>query len=259
MSTPEELNPSDILVLKCQETLGTGKKYDMPHVLTCFETSMWALEENEELTPELKGDLVFAKNILLRHIVINQIKTIGQFKIESPFEGTCPKCRGAGEVYKFLRKSKKVKCMKCTDGVIILDCTSCGATGRYTKEIDEGDGLLHINVQCRTCKGKNIDGKSKKTQVQFKCPTCRGKKQVKKFAIVEEIKSTTPCKYCEGTGIKPKRPEKVLDNPVRPLTLGVAIQKDGEIPPEFVDCTSQSSKQALEEGCFQKRSLPPSD
>lgn len=252
MSTPEELNPSEVLVLTCQETLGTGKEYDMNHVLTCFDTSMWALEENNEMTPEAKKELIFAKNILLRNIVINQIKTIGQFKIESPFENTCTKCRGSGEVYKFLRKSKKVKCMKCTDGYIIMDCSSCGGTGRYTKTIDEGDGELHINVECRTCKGKNIDGKSEKTQVKFKCPTCRGKKQVKKFAIVEEIKSTTPCRFCGETGMRKPKPERVLDNPVIPKNLGAVIQNDGEIPPEYSGCLKQADKKLSDE-C-----LPPS-
>lgn len=247
MSTPEELNPPEVLVLQCQEKLGTGKEYNMKHVLTCFDLSIWALEENEEMTPEKKKDLIFSKNILLRKIVTNQIKTIGQFKIESPFENTCTKCRGAGEVYKFLRKSKKVKCMKCTDGYIIMECSSCDGSGRYVKEIDEGDGPLHINVECRTCKGKNIDGKSEKTQVKFKCPTCRGRKQVKKFAIVEEIKSTTPCRFCAGTGIRKARPERVPDNPVIPQNLGSVIQNHKEIPPEFADCSSQSCKKSLEE------------
>jgi len=248
------------LVIRSQEKLGTGKESnDMPHVLRCFETSKWALEENEELTPEKKKELIDSKNILLRNIVINQIKTIGQFKIESPFENTCTKCKGAGEVYKFLRKSKKVKCMKCTDGYIIMDCSSCSGTGRYTKTIDEGDGELHINVECRSCKGKKFDENNPKTQVKFKCPTCRGKKQVKKFAIVEEIKSTTPCRFCEGTGMRKPRPERIPDNPVIPKNLGTAIQKSKEIPPEYADCSSQSDRRRLEDGCFQKVQQPPAE
>jgi len=220
------------------------------------------LEENQELTPDAKKDLIFAKNILLRNIVINQIRTIGQFKLESPYKDTCDKCHGVGEVYKFRRKSKKVKCMKCTDGKIILNCTSCGSTGRYKKKIDEGDGELTINVECKTCKGKNLDGLSEKTQVQFKCPTCRGKKQVKKFAIIEELKSTTPCRFCKGTGRRTPKPHHQPANPVMTQNLGAAIKEQLEanvVPPEIIDTSIPPEKKVLDEGCFQKKQAPGAD
>jgi DnaJ-class molecular chaperone len=223
MQSQEKLSPpGTIKILECQKLLGTGSgRYDIPHVLKCFDTSLWVHEENGDLTYELKKLLNNSKYILLREIVVDQVRKTGHFHIESPLKDACRNCSGVGEVYRFARKQKEVKCMKCTGGEIIMVCGKCKGTGKLDVET------------CSGCKGKTYDKTMNGTQIKFTCPTCRGSMKVRKFAIIEELQSTTPCRYCGGMGIKKPNPERYPDNPVLTKSLGDAIKIADTTPAQF--------------------------
>jgi len=270
MSTKvDELNPNEALVLVCQDVLGTGSGYDMNHVLRCFDAKLWAAEENEELTPELKDELIRSKNILLRNLVIKQVNEVGHFTIDKspPFENTCTHCNGVGERYKFVRKSKRVKCMKCQNGKIIETCPTCKGTGRFVTKDDEENVPLTINVVCKTCEGKKIEEGSEKTQIEYVCRICHGRTTVKTFAIIGVLRSTTPCEQCKGLGFLPPKKKRVPDNPVLDENLGNKIKeelvKDTQIPVSLghleTGTYSTEDKVALDEGTFQAKQAPASE
>ena len=236
----ELLTPTDLQIIEFQKTLGTGASYSMDHLFQCFEMSIWVKDENSELTKNALDDLIQAKNILLRQIVLNQIETEGQFKIVAPFDNTCTKCGGSGELYKFKRSSQRVTCMKCKkpddlrdhlislgnspeqiDGFKVITCPSCDGTSRFTKNKKD--------EPCKTCNGKYLTKDSESlTQVLRKCETCRGKMKVKKFAINPELKSTTKCRYCSGKGFFIPKPESLPDNPA--INSEIADQLKEKIP-----------------------------
>ena len=187
-----------------EKLIGVGMEYDMKHVLRCFEIVHWAKVENREF--QQLPNVIQAKNIIMRNLVSEQKKKFRFFEIESPFEKTCPKCKGSGEIFKFFRKTVKVNCHICGGSSEIIDrCPKCKGTGRFVKRWKPGGG---VNVQCIKCKGK---GKTK-----VKCKECEGKGKLKKPVLSNELKSTTPCKRCRQLGFitkptpktKKKKPKK---------------------------------------------------
>ena len=78
-------SPSDLEILECQKLLGTGKSYDLIHILSCYEMSLWVMEENKEWSIEKYDAFTHAKFILLREKILYQIKTNGRFEIITPF------------------------------------------------------------------------------------------------------------------------------------------------------------------------------
>ena len=193
-STPmtEQVSTTEVIesmpIVEAEKMLGVGKKYDIGHVLKCFDVIHWAKEENKE-TDEIPT-IILAKNSLLRNLVSNQKKKYRFFTIESPFEKTCNKCKGAGEIYKFIKKTVDVNCHICgKKGTLKQDCPTCKGTGRFIKRWKAGGG---VNLECKKCKGTK--------KVESKCARCLGKGTIPKPVLTHVLKSTTPCKKCNQLG-----------------------------------------------------------
>ena len=181
--------------LSCAEKIiGVGDKYDMKHVLRCFEVTHWAKKENKEF--DLLPTTIEARNTIMRHLIIEQKKKFRFFEIESPFESTCPKCRGAGEIFKFFKKTVKVNCHICGGSAkVIGKCPKCKGSGRYIRRWKGGGG---VNLECKRCGGTG--------QIKISCLECKGNGQLKKVVLSDELKSTTPCKKCQRLGYLTKNP-----------------------------------------------------
>lgn len=145
--------PSIVEMIEYQTLLGTGKTYDISHLLTCYETALWVMEENKEWKDSKYNEFTQAKFLLLREKVLEQIRATGRFTINAPFPNPCTKCGGAGELFRFIRRPQMVTCMKCSKGI-------------------------RNEAKCPTCRGK---GKLKTFGIiaQMKdtttCPYCHGK------------------------------------------------------------------------------------
>lgn len=155
-----------------------------------------------------------AKNTLMQFVVSKQMERQRFFEIVSPFNNSCVLCKGAGEIYKFERKTVMVNCHICAGKKkVTVQCRSCNGTGRYEKRWNSGGG---INVTCGTCKGNG--------SIRVQCSNCRGKGKLKKTVTSHKIKTTTPCKKCDELGFVtskskkkknvPQKRERVVDNPV---------------------------------------------
>lgn len=191
------VNRMESMELSCAEKLiGVGNKYDMKHVLNCFEIVHWAKKENREF--DLIPPAIEAKNAIMRHLVTEQKRKYRFFEIESPFPNTCPKCKGSGEIYKFFKKTVKVNCHICGGASKVLDkCPKCKGSGRYVRRWRKGGG---IDLKCQKCEGTG--------HVKISCLECVGKGQLKKAVLSDEIKSTTPCKRCQQLGFVTKQSSK---------------------------------------------------
>lgn len=226
--------------------LGCGKDHSFKNAVDCYQVGYEVAEENGE-NQKMEA---FSRNwrTFLQCTVIIQVDKDGKFSLLIEFpkltgKEVCDSCKGTGERYKFAKKPIMVDCLKCKDviisidgkeliinanvitlagvdvsgeakyqrflGRVVEDCISCSGTGRYVMKDPEFGGSN--NLECKTCKGHNIDGRSKTSQVLTKCKTCKGKRKVKIPVIAPELKSTTICKKCEGKGFVPM---KNLMNPV---------------------------------------------
>lgn len=251
---PEEQVVTETMPIDdCMKILGFGKLTDFntESVLSLFEMTHWVLSENEEL--DKLPTAIEAKNILIRHLVTEQLKVRRYFQIVSPFENSCIHCRGAGELFKFVKKTVEVNCHICggkgdlkipcptCKGKVKtkqVECPTCQGSGRYIRRWPEGGG---INVSCRRCKGKTTieeeivcERCNNEKTIVVKCAECRGKGKKKKFPLDHNIKSTTPCPVCGQLGftqnVKPKKIPKPKtkryepSNPVIPQDLAGAIR-----------------------------------
>jgi hypothetical protein len=183
-----------------EKIIGVGSKYNMQHVLKCFEIVHWAKKQNREF--DLMPTTIEARNAIVRHLVTEQKKKFRFFEIESPYENTCPKCKGSGEIFKFFKKSVKVNCHICGGASTITEtCPKCKKTpGRFVRRWKEGGG---VDLKCKRC-----DGTAK---VKLSCQECKGKGKIEKPVLSDDLKSTTPCKKCRELGFiskdspKPKK------------------------------------------------------
>lgn len=175
-----------------EKLLGVGVDYSMKHVLSCFETAHWVKEQNEEA--DKIPEVILARNSILRNMICEQKKKFRFFTIESPFENTCPHCKGTGEIYKFFEKTVEVNCHICSKGTIKKNCPICKGSGRYIKRWKAGGG---VNLICKKCQGQK--------QIEVKCTNCMGNGKIKKPVLTHELKSTTPCKRCKQLGYLPKK------------------------------------------------------
>lgn len=183
--------------LSCAEKIiGVGEKYDMRHVLQCFEITHWARQENKEY--DLIPTTIEAKNTIMRHLVMEQKKKFRFFEIESPFENTCRYCKGSGEIFKFFKKTVKVNCHICGGSAkVIGNCPKCKGSGRYIRRWKTGGG---VNLECKKCEGTG--------KLKINCLECKGQGQLKKAVLSDELKSTTPCKKCQQLGFVTKTSSK---------------------------------------------------
>ena len=134
----------------------------------------------------------------MRHLVTEQKRNYRFFEVESPFQNTCPKCKGSGEIYKFFKKSVKVNCHICGGSAqVIGDCPKCKGSGRYIRRWKTGGG---VNLECKKCQGKG--------KLKLSCLECKGNGQLKKAVLSDELKSTTPCKQCRQLGFVTKHSPK---------------------------------------------------
>lgn len=206
------------LIMDLPEALkivGVGEKYigNMDHILKEYQAMYLVHEENHEIEEKL-DDLLIGRNVIIRTNLLTQIYDKGAFMVpENPFENTCKKCHGTGELYLFNRVPKEVNCNRCEDGIVWVRCRSCKGTTRYTSKFKEGGG---INVECKTCKESPEEHKG---QVAVKCRVCQGTKIAKIMVLDHTLKSTTPCPACDELGFTIPKQEKVhvpqgLDNPV---------------------------------------------
>ncbi len=184
-----------------ERVIGVGQKYNMKYALKCFEVIHWAKKENEELAQI--PPVIEAKNVIMRNLIIEQKKRFRFFEIESPYEHTCPKCKGAGEIFKFVKKTVKVNCHICGGSAKVeVQCPTCEKTpGRFIKRWKEGGG---VNLKCKKCSGT--------AKVKVSCQECHGKGKIKKAVLSDELQSTTPCKYCQQLGFLTKIPTKKKSN-----------------------------------------------
>jgi len=206
-----------------EKLIGIGTEYDMQHVLKCFEIVHWANKQNREF--DLMPTTIKAKNVIMRHLVTEQKKKFRFFEIESPYEDPCPKCKGAGEIYKFFKKSVKVNCHICGGSATVMGaCPKCKNTpGRFIKRWTTGGG---VDLVCKRC-----DGEAK---VKFKCEECKGKGKIQKAVLSDELKSTTPCKKCRELGFiskdfpspKKKKQHSHQRRPFNPISK--ITSKDGK-------------------------------
>jgi DnaJ-class molecular chaperone len=253
--------PPTMTLEDARKVLGTGNNQDYDNLLKCYQLAIWAAGENGELTPALEEKFSHAWRVGNKNEMSNQVLKNGKFVMDARFNDldgveTCDACRGAGERFKFARKPVEVGCLKCKDvlinlngkdliieldkitfdgkdvsedpnfknylGKVVEDCTSCDGTGRYIVEDKEFGGSN--NLQCKTCHGKNIDGKSKTTQIIIKCKTCKGKRRLKIPLISHEFESTTICRKCSGKGFVNQCPKHELMNPVISKDIAAAIK-----------------------------------
>ena len=206
-----------------EKIIGVGTDYNMKHVLQCFEIVHWAKIQNREF--DSLANVLEAKNALMRTLVTDQKKKFRFFEIESPFENTCRKCKGSGEIFKFFKKTVNVNCHICGGASKVEEsCPVCKGTGRFIRRWKTGGG---VNLECKKCQGK---GKHK-----VNCKECLGKGKIKKAVLSDELKSTTPCKRCRQLGFiikskksksKPAISRYKKDRPFQPFPIK---SKDGKM------------------------------
>jgi hypothetical protein len=204
--------------------LGTGDTATIEHVLRCLDVTYWAMAENQDF--EKLDETVEAKNLLLRHCVEEEMKTKHFFKIAdvAPFKDVCPACKGAGEMYKFARATKGIKCKICLgQKEVWVKCEDCGGTTIFKKKPDSK------GITCRKCRKfyenePDLEKREKiKGKIPIKCDLCRGSGEKRILIRSFEIESTTPCKKCRGLGFltpnpktKPFKKKKVKRTPPSP-------------------------------------------
>ncbi len=208
-------SPSHEAIAGFEKMLGVGKVYTPEYVLKCFEITHSIKEENGEL--EDMPPYMEAKTELIRHLVSSQMKAQRYFEIVSPFKDSCVSCRGAGEIFKFNLKEVIVNCHICAGKKTIkVKCAKCKGTGRFKKKWKSGGG---IDVTCKLCNGKGSRVVS--------CLECGGHGKKMKLVKAHTLKSTTPCKHCDGLGFtknKPKLKNKI-PKPSRPPKSAVHFRK----------------------------------
>ena len=230
--------PTELQILECEKVLGVGISYDIPHLLSCYELKLWAMEENKEWSPELFDKFTHAKFVLLRQLILGQIENNGRFQVTSPFDNTCNKCGGTGEIFKFLRKSQWVDCMKCVKGITPegSKCLTCKGKGKL-----KTFGIvatLRDTTTCSFCKGR---GYFKKQQVNNPAIDDQTAKELKKKLSATVVE---------------KQPATNLGAEVKAAVVDSAIIDVDQVAPNLID---ENQDEAIGEGATQKIKQPPAD
>lgn len=186
LSTIKELTLTEAFAV-----VGIGPEtIDPTAVLSTFKTT-WSLSHSD------RKNIISAKNVVMQHLVSQQMKKKRYFEVLSPFDKTCPSCKGTGEIYKFTKKPVDVNCYICGGkGNLVEECHVCKGSGRHITRWVKGGGA---DLKCTKCDGKKT--------IHIKCLNCNDGK-IRKIVVEYPIKSTTPCKYCNELGfIVPKLPK----------------------------------------------------
>jgi len=189
-------------------------KSKIPVMLAIFEDRIRSGIKNHNV--KFLKPLTEAKNVLLRSEVENMIKTAGRFNMNGmiPFETSCIKCRGTGEIYKFFRAGETVPCKFCTNGkpedygYNFITCPQCNGSKQISTIENEGtEDERVVNVVCPDCYRNPKTGMptGKKRVI---CRTCLGKGKFRRIIIDAKIKSTTHCHHCKGRGFTLPEPPK---------------------------------------------------
>ena len=205
--------PSTIVIDKYQTMLGTGKSYDISHLLSCYEMSLWVMEENREWSNVKFLDFTSAKFVLLRQKVLEQVRTVGRFTIETPFANPCSKCHGSGEIYKFVRKPQTLKCMKCDEGYL-KDSTKCPTCkGKGDLKTFAIISQLRNTTTCPYCKGKGFFKEKVLDNPLFNQDAAKAVKKKLKVSMVEKPLSTNLGSEIEAADTEPNviAPNSILD------------------------------------------------
>jgi len=183
----ENLIPNDDIMTLDQaiEVIGIGPEALPVEILSKFkEILKTSAHTNND------DEVILAKNIIMRNAVVSQMEEKRFFAIESPFENSCIRCKGTGELYRFNRKTVEVKCFICGGtGEVMVDCPTCNGSGRFRRSFKGGGG---INVKCTRCDENH--------KVPADCYRCQGTKTIPKVVPAASIKDTTPCKECDQLG-----------------------------------------------------------
>jgi hypothetical protein len=215
--TEQQVEEMSILtsVVESEQLLGLNGKYTIPDLLKTFQVQHDVNLDNNEEDKNVR--LVDAKNIIMRNMIKNIIKTTGGYFDMSeiiPFEISCVNCRGTGELYNFFRDERTISCKHCdrdengrATGRRTITCPACKGSGKYQKRY--GSEPHHYQmVDCIKC-DKDSEG-NPTGKYTFKCRPCQGSGTFKKMVIAPGFKSTTTCRVCDGRGfLSPKQAKRI--------------------------------------------------
>lgn len=216
----EQLIPNDDIMTLDQaiELIGIGPDALPVEILGKFKEILKNSSTEDEV--------ILAKNLIMRKSVTLQMEEKRFFEIESPFENSCIRCKGTGELYRFNRKTVDVNCFICGGkGETLTNCPACQGSGRFQRSFKGGGG---INVKCTKC--------DKNHKIFATCPRCMGEKTIPKIVPAASIKNTTPCKECEQFGFtfnnrppvlkkKHRNYEHQIGTPVIDSKQGIVLSK----------------------------------
>jgi hypothetical protein len=192
------------------------KKPTTREVLSQFQILYDAPKEKLKNLEITQYDLIQGKNMVMGVLIEQQIAENQKFVIDSPFENTCKKCKGSGELYRFSRKEIEIDCPKCKgEGGKKGECR-CKNTdhpGKFYKKMEDD---LFIKTECKHCKGT--------LEAFYKCDRCRGEGKTKIW-VIDRIEHRSVCDVCNGRGFFPAKKKKESDLAVIPKMLGEQIKE----------------------------------
>lgn len=182
-------------------------EFKMASHLKQYEKNLYYLAKSNDGT--MIQTLTNKKTEGLKLLIEKMVAINNGFKYEGiiPFENVCTDCSGFGVRLKFFRKKMKiVECKKCdkdpvtgkANGLRSQPCQTCKGTKIYKNPDGEKE-------PCPFCKGTGV--------TTFKCYACRGEKEFHIAPLDSKIKSTTPCKTCNGYGFIPTEPI-IINKPI---------------------------------------------
>lgn len=189
-----------ITLEKGKEIVGIGKgPFTIDRVLKSSRINEECAIDNEE--EDRISIIRIGRDICVLNLVEGQLQKRGRFEIKPPWKDACPKCKGSGQLFKLDKQAVTVGCHECQgSGKKKQKCPVCGGTTRF---ITEKPGLK-INVRCKFCDDNGMS--------MGKCPDCRGTAKLKKLVNSGKVASSSICKVCDGSGIKPPEKEKPIFN-----------------------------------------------
>lgn len=155
--------------------------------------------------PRRKKSLVKAKDFLLTKYLEDCMIKQKPVKIKVPTElgYICSKCKGTG--FDVIMEMKKVDfdCPKCNGtGILTKKCRRCNGLGTLEYEVIHigKENQSKIEKMCKTCKGTGVYvfRENRRRKEPISCPLCQGSGKRFKLVPTGRIKTTIPCKECNG-------------------------------------------------------------